>query len=380
MKRTWMLAAALLAACDADPPAPVTPAPVNAAVTPPPLVLPVLEPPREVAPVPPVGAPDPLATKTPEQLVLDFSALLDELLVAWSPDRPSVFLIKSAEAAYGLRARLLTPEVATQARDRVENGAKMLQKHLAGLQRPRYAVLTNEPAGPDACTVVIERDISKSVRVEHRAVDLVRREGRWWIAVVRQGGKGTLPLELPPLGKLTTVPPGHVWVESLESTETAAQAYGEHMVRNRVEQSRLYVGGMRGFIAQMKRFCTPEMASEAEGRLAAAEQEGLGHARAMVHTVGKVVFVDPTHVYFPLAVPLDEKRSTVERIDLTKMGAEWRVSRIGLPHDDCKMTGVCRFCEGSGKNRDAKPCPFCQGSGKCRSRGCDGTGFLPSPP
>lgn len=351
----------LLAACEQHPP---SPPPQPPQPDPPP---PTLEPPEPVE-LQPAVVPD-AVPDDPGELVMLFVRLWDEHLADYAPASPR-FIRATADRVYALRMRFLTPERMAPERAKLD----LLRERMPDPGRPEYELVSVTPSD-EAAVVVYKRTIAGGRRTEDRAVDVVRRDGRWWIETVHMGASDTLPMEIVEVGKLHVVPEGHRWVDDISTAQSAAHNYAELLIRVRVEQANLYLEGIESFIEVCRRFLVPERVGEIEQAMGAAKRAGIENAGALVHQVGKLVEKDETHAFFPLILPVGSKHN-LERIDLLKIGEEWRVSRVAEPHSLCQGSGVCRACDGSGKYRDGV-CPGCVGTRRCDKQGCDGTGFIP---
>ena len=360
--RRWAALLLALAACEQQPPAPLP--------QPPPQPPPAQEPPEPVQ-LQPAVAPD-TVPNDPGELVMLFVRLWDEHLADYAPASPR-FLRATADRVYALRRRFLTPELLAPELVKLD----LMREKLKDPERPEYEMVSVTPEGDDGAVVVYRRSIGDGKRTEERAIDAVRRDGRWWIESVHVGGVGTVPMQVVEVGKLHVVPADHRWVDDASTPPRAANAYAELFMRVRVDQTNLYLEGIESFVSVCRRFLVPERLIEIEQAMAAAKEAGIGRAAALVRQVGPVEVADETHAHFKMAVPVDASRSTMERIDLVKIGEEWRVSRVAVPHGWCGGTGVCRACEGTGVYNE-QTCPDCIGSRRCEKQGCDGTGYVPS--
>jgi hypothetical protein len=308
----------------------------------------------------------------PADLVLAFLQVWERFLADYAGRPIPAFLGEAAALTFELKRPFLTPELAERERVLVDR----LRQRAVAMPPPAYEVVSTEPAGPDAMAVTVRRETAGG-KFRERLVDLVRRDGRWWIAQLHVRGKGTLPEELVRVGRLVTLPQERAWSDDRSTPEQAARNWAELFLRVRVAQSERYVLGVRRFIEALKRFGGADLAAGAEADLARAIEEGRAHAREFVCTPGPPTLTDASHAWFILELPAEAHRATRERVDLVKVGAEWRVGRIGVPHRFCGGGGRCPACEGSGRDaRKGSACGACKGSGACSAGGCGGTGYV----
>jgi hypothetical protein len=348
----WLGAVLLLAAgCDDPPAAPRAP-------------------PETTAPEP---LPADLSLASPEQLVRAFDWAWETYRARFATDRPSPWLLESLRVAADLKRPFMTQEMNERERRRLDR----FEQAARALPAARVEILSTDSRGEDAVTIAYRRIVEGTpVRVE-AAVEVVRRDGRWWIGTVRAPGPQGAPLQLVQIQRLTLVPEGHVWTEARETPQNAARAWAELHLRAQGAQTELMVAGLRAFLADLRRFCLPEPVDKLETQL----NEAVAQARTSATKVqpsGVIIFmIDPTRAYFLMAAALDPTIAAARRVELVKADAEWLVSGLSVAHAACRGTGKCPACGGSGKVQGQSFCAPCKGGGRCGASECNGSGYVP---
>jgi len=159
--------------------------------------------------------------------------------------------------------------------------------------------------------------------------------------------------------------------QDLSSAKSAAQSYCDSLLSAEVEGMRRSKLRADALMTKLRVFYAGPVVKEVEACLARAPEEGKKALAGLKISVDSVE--EKGDLAYAVLLRKDLRGESSTRIILKKVGETWLADAEQEMCRDCKGKGICRFCEGTGKNKTGnRDCWSCKGKKGCGSCGANG--------